>query len=159
MVAMSAMFRIVEDDYPPLPSNISDEMKSFLLCCFQKNPDDRPTAAQLKNHLWLRKNRKQMKRNKTYSQNLATHHQQRHDTNTSKRNSSGSAQSRPASYTDRRSTRTLSVGKESAPLFPMFNQPEDYITHRFIQTSFGQSKSKVTNQPPFFPVTHPSVSS
>ncbi|SAL94867.1 hypothetical protein [Absidia glauca] len=140
MVAMSAMFRIVEDDYPPLPSNISDEMKSFLLCCFQKNPDDRPTAAQLKNHLWLRKNRKQMKRNKTYSQNLATHHQ-RHDTTSSagsKRNSSGSTQSRPASYTDRRSTRTLSVGKESAPLFPMFNQPEDYITHRFIQTSFGQ---------------------
>jgi serine/threonine protein kinase len=134
-------------------------MKSFLLCCFQKNPDDRPTAAQLKNHLWLRKNRKQMKRNKTYSQNLATHHQ-RHDTTSSsgsKRNSSGSTQSRPASYTDRRSTRTLSVGKESAPLFPMFNQPEDYITHRFIQTSFGQSnlKSEQTTSP----VTHPSCSS
>ncbi|KAI8338249.1 kinase-like domain-containing protein [Chlamydoabsidia padenii] len=121
MNAMSAMFRIVEDDYPPLPDNISDEMKSFLLCCFQKNPDDRPTAAQLKNHLWLRKNRKQMKRNKTYSQNLAT------------------AASRPSSYTPvTRSSRALSVGKENAGLFPMFNQPEDYITHRFIQTSFGR---------------------
>ncbi|KAI9308346.1 kinase-like domain-containing protein [Cunninghamella echinulata] len=73
LVAMSVMFRIVEDDYPPLPKNISEEMKSFLLCCFQKNPDDRPTASQLKNHIWLRTNKKHMKRNKTYTNNLAAY--------------------------------------------------------------------------------------
>ncbi|KAF7725761.1 hypothetical protein EC973_009378 [Apophysomyces ossiformis] len=55
LIAMSAMFRIVEDDYPPLPENISKEMHSFLLCCFQKNPDDRPTATQLLNHQWVLK--------------------------------------------------------------------------------------------------------
>ncbi|CAO3621895.1 unnamed protein product [Cunninghamella blakesleeana] len=73
LVAMSAMFRIVEDEYPPLPKNISEEMKSFLLCCFQKNPDNRPTATQLKSHIWLRNNKKHMKRNKTYTNNLAAY--------------------------------------------------------------------------------------
>ncbi|OAD72842.1 hypothetical protein PHYBLDRAFT_100991, partial [Phycomyces blakesleeanus NRRL 1555(-)] len=56
LISMSAMFRIVEDDYPPIPKNISEEMHSFLLCCFQKNPDHRPTATELKEHIWIRNN-------------------------------------------------------------------------------------------------------
>ncbi|KAI7868843.1 kinase-like domain-containing protein [Spinellus fusiger] len=56
LISMSAMFRIVEDDYPPIPSHISQEMHSFLLCCFQKNPDHRPTATQLKEHIWIQNN-------------------------------------------------------------------------------------------------------
>ncbi|KAH8556033.1 kinase-like domain-containing protein [Umbelopsis sp. PMI_123] len=56
LIAMSALFRIVEDDYPPLPSKISNEMSEFLLCCFQKNPDDRPTASELRLHSWLQNN-------------------------------------------------------------------------------------------------------
>ncbi|KAI9484660.1 kinase-like domain-containing protein [Zychaea mexicana] len=63
MIAMSAMFRIVEDNYPPLPANISQDMHSFLLCCFQKNPEERPTAAQLKDHSWIRANQRRMKKN------------------------------------------------------------------------------------------------
>ncbi|ORZ14014.1 kinase-like domain-containing protein [Absidia repens] len=53
LISMSAMFRIVEDDYPALPDNISEDMRAFLLCCFQKNPDNRPTAKTLKNHPWI----------------------------------------------------------------------------------------------------------
>ena len=63
MIAMSAMFRIVEDSYPPLPSTISQEMHSFLLCCFQKDPEERPTATQLKEHSWIRANQRRMKKN------------------------------------------------------------------------------------------------
>lgn len=29
-------------------------MRDFLLCCFQKNPEDRPTAKVLKEHPWLK---------------------------------------------------------------------------------------------------------
>ncbi|KAI8882114.1 kinase-like protein, partial [Backusella circina FSU 941] len=58
MLPMSAMFRIVEDDYPPLPNNISEEMHDFLLKCFQKNPDDRASSADLLQHPWILKNQK-----------------------------------------------------------------------------------------------------
>jgi serine/threonine protein kinase len=33
---MSALFRIVQDDHPPLPDKISALMEDFLLLCFQK---------------------------------------------------------------------------------------------------------------------------
>ncbi|KAI9489785.1 kinase-like domain-containing protein, partial [Zychaea mexicana] len=59
MIAMSAMFRIVEDDYPPLPESISAEMRDFLLSCFQKDPDHRPSATKLKQHPWILKHKQQ----------------------------------------------------------------------------------------------------
>ncbi|KAF5835473.1 kinase-like domain-containing protein [Dunaliella salina] len=33
---MSALFRIVQDDHPPLPENITPLMQDFLMSCFQK---------------------------------------------------------------------------------------------------------------------------
>ncbi|KAL7339601.1 kinase-like domain-containing protein [Rhodotorula toruloides] len=53
LVAMSAMFRIVEDDCPPLPDGISAELERFLLRCFRKNPQERPTADKLFEDPWL----------------------------------------------------------------------------------------------------------
>lgn len=58
LLAMSAMFRIVEDEYPPLPENISQDMKDFLLCCFQKDPDQRSSSKELQQHEWIKKNQK-----------------------------------------------------------------------------------------------------
>jgi serine/threonine protein kinase len=58
LLAMSAMFRIVEDEYPPLPENISQEMKDFLQCCFQKDPDQRSSSKELQQHVWIKKNKK-----------------------------------------------------------------------------------------------------
>ncbi|BGO96869.1 putative Cell division control protein 15 (putative) [Rhodotorula toruloides] len=55
LVAMSAMFRIVEDDCPPLPDGISAELERFLLRCFRKNPKERPTADELFDDPWLLK--------------------------------------------------------------------------------------------------------
>ncbi|KAI8320484.1 kinase-like protein, partial [Martensiomyces pterosporus] len=52
MVQMAALYHIVEDDHPPIPEGISEELKDFLLQCFRKNPSDRPTAAQLMSHSW-----------------------------------------------------------------------------------------------------------
>lgn len=58
LIPMSAMFRIVEDDYPPLPANISANMRDFLLCCFQKDPSKRPSATELKLHPWIQQHDK-----------------------------------------------------------------------------------------------------
>ena len=50
---MAAMFRIVTDDCPPLPSWISEHLKNFLLKCFTKDPAKRPSAKELLQHPWI----------------------------------------------------------------------------------------------------------
>ena len=50
------MFRIVEDDMPPLPEDCSPLLRDFLTRCFNKNPDQRPSAEVLCEHEWLKKN-------------------------------------------------------------------------------------------------------
>ncbi|KAF2071768.1 hypothetical protein CYY_006914 [Polysphondylium violaceum] len=54
---MSAMFRIVQDDKPPFPKNISNELLDFLDRCFCKNIEERATAKELLSHPWITKNR------------------------------------------------------------------------------------------------------
>lgn len=54
MLAMSALFRIVEDERPAIPENASPALHDFLVQCFQKDPTKRPTAAHLFAHEWLR---------------------------------------------------------------------------------------------------------
>ncbi|KAK4686375.1 hypothetical protein P7C73_g3746, partial [Tremellales sp. Uapishka_1] len=51
--SMTVLFRIVEDDMPPLP-DVSPELSDFLKLCFIKNPHARPAAAVLFEHHWLR---------------------------------------------------------------------------------------------------------
>ena len=54
---MSALYRIVQDDHPPLPQGLSSSMADFLAKCFQKDPRSRPTAAKLLKHPWLESSR------------------------------------------------------------------------------------------------------
>ncbi|KAM3586653.1 Protein kinase of the Mitotic Exit Network [Umbelopsis sp. WA50703] len=56
LIAMATLFRIVEDDCPPLPDNISEELQDFLRRCFRKVAADRPSPEQLLNHKWIHKN-------------------------------------------------------------------------------------------------------
>ncbi|KAL6047728.1 MAP kinase kinase, variant 2 [Balamuthia mandrillaris] len=51
--AMAAMFRIVSDKHPPLPENISDDLADFLLKCWRKDPNHRPSAVELLEHPWI----------------------------------------------------------------------------------------------------------
>lgn len=53
---MIVMFRIVEDDMPPLPEGASSLLKDFLRQCFQKDPKMRPDAEMLCEHEWLKQN-------------------------------------------------------------------------------------------------------
>jgi len=55
---MHAFFRIIQDDHPTLPENISELLKHFLLLCFIKNPINRPTAKDLLNHPWIVKGKR-----------------------------------------------------------------------------------------------------
>lgn len=50
------MFRIVEDDMPPLPDACSALLKDFLRQCFHKDPAKRPSAEVLCEHEWLKQN-------------------------------------------------------------------------------------------------------
>ncbi|CAD6953713.1 unnamed protein product [Tilletia controversa] len=51
---LQAMYRIAEDGCPPLPPNISELLRDFLLQCFQKEPENRPSAEVLFEHEWLK---------------------------------------------------------------------------------------------------------
>lgn len=56
--AMPALFRIVQDDSPPIPDNISPLLRDFLMTCFQKEPLLRSSADLLLKHRWLTTNMK-----------------------------------------------------------------------------------------------------
>ncbi|KAH9166008.1 hypothetical protein EDB89DRAFT_2076255 [Lactarius sanguifluus] len=52
--AMTVMFRIVEDESPPIPERFSGPLVAFLKECFHKDPLMRPSAEQLFEHEWLK---------------------------------------------------------------------------------------------------------
>eukprot|EP01127_Copromyxa_protea_P021740 TRINITY_DN7566_c1_g1_i1.p1 TRINITY_DN7566_c1_g1~~TRINITY_DN7566_c1_g1_i1.p1 ORF type:complete len:1094 (-),score=247.61 TRINITY_DN7566_c1_g1_i1:58-3339(-) len=53
---MQALFKIVQDDMPPLPEGISPLCKDFLMQCFQKEPLLRQSAEVLLKHRWITTN-------------------------------------------------------------------------------------------------------
>ena len=57
---MPAMFRIVQDDCPPIPEGASPIVKDFLYHCFQKDCNLRISAKKLLRHPWMVSARKQM---------------------------------------------------------------------------------------------------
>jgi serine/threonine protein kinase len=48
------MFRIVEDDCPPIPERFAQPLASFLKECFRKDPTERPSAEELFENEWLK---------------------------------------------------------------------------------------------------------
>ncbi|KAL2430384.1 Cytokinesis protein sepH [Exophiala dermatitidis] len=50
---MPALFRIVNDDHPPLPQGASPGVLDFLMQCFQKDPNLRVSAKKLLKHPWI----------------------------------------------------------------------------------------------------------
>ncbi|CAL0312793.1 unnamed protein product [Lupinus luteus] len=49
----AAMFKVMRDS-PPIPETLSCDGKDFLRCCFKRNPAERPTAAMLLEHRFLK---------------------------------------------------------------------------------------------------------
>ncbi|KAI3675902.1 hypothetical protein L1987_85498 [Smallanthus sonchifolius] len=52
---MQALFRIGKGEPPPIPDTLSTEAQDFILKCLQVNPNRRPTATQLLDHPFLRR--------------------------------------------------------------------------------------------------------
>lgn len=50
---ITALFKIVSDDCPPMPPNLSSECEDFLRKCFNKDIHVRATAEELLLHRWL----------------------------------------------------------------------------------------------------------
>eukprot|EP00177_Eucheuma_denticulatum_P001838 GFKZ01003282.1.p1 GENE.GFKZ01003282.1~~GFKZ01003282.1.p1 ORF type:complete len:1027 (-),score=143.03 GFKZ01003282.1:1309-4389(-) len=50
---VTALFRIVSDECPPLPTNLSAECEDFLRKCFNKDMHTRASADDLLSHRWL----------------------------------------------------------------------------------------------------------
>lgn len=52
---VAAMFKIGNSkELPTIPENLSDEGKDFVRLCLQRNPSQRPTAAQLLDHPFVK---------------------------------------------------------------------------------------------------------
>ena len=62
----NAMFKIVSDLHPPLPDPISDDLKDFLLKCFERDPSKRSTAKDLITHAWISTGNNKSQRSVTY---------------------------------------------------------------------------------------------
>eukprot|EP00033_Pygsuia_biforma_P000945 GCRY01001087.1.p1 GENE.GCRY01001087.1~~GCRY01001087.1.p1 ORF type:complete len:1008 (-),score=316.96 GCRY01001087.1:454-3477(-) len=64
LAPMTALFRIVSEDHPPIPEGISSALRDFLLQCFQKDPNLRVGAHKLLRHRWIRQLKKEAEKNK-----------------------------------------------------------------------------------------------
>ncbi|ETV92602.1 STE/STE11/CDC15 protein kinase [Aphanomyces invadans] len=53
LAPMAALFRIVQDDHPPLPKSISPALHDFIMKCFMKEPRLRLSADELLQHPWI----------------------------------------------------------------------------------------------------------
>lgn len=71
---MSALFRIVQDEHPPLPEDISPGMHNMLLQCFNKDPQKRPDARTLLRHPWIQHNRQTLRSSWSRTQGLHEFH-------------------------------------------------------------------------------------
>ena len=49
---VTAMLKIAKEGMPPLPEELSPELKDFLDHCFARDPAKRKTATELLNHPW-----------------------------------------------------------------------------------------------------------
>ncbi|KAL3745242.1 hypothetical protein ACJRO7_014366 [Eucalyptus globulus] len=52
---MQALFRIGKGELPPIPDSLSTDAQDFILTCLEVNPNNRPSAAQLLDHPFVRK--------------------------------------------------------------------------------------------------------
>ncbi|XP_056845054.1 MAP3K epsilon protein kinase 1 [Raphanus sativus] len=53
----AALYRIVQDDSPPIPDSLSPDITDFLRQCFKKDSRQRPDAKTLLSHPWIRNSR------------------------------------------------------------------------------------------------------
>lgn len=145
LAPMPALFRIVNDDHPPVPEGVSPLVRDFLMQCFQKDPNLRVTAKKLLRHPWIMSTKKADKRQvpvgheeavkevKNWNEALLSPKE-----STATRRPSGRPGSRPISQQGTKSSKpvhetpapgtksgALQLGQRSAQPTKLFKSPED----------------------------------
>jgi serine/threonine protein kinase len=113
LAPMPALFRIVNDDHPPLPEGASPLVRDFLMQCFQKDPNLRVTAKKLLKHPWIMSSRKEEKTKKPTEYDQAVKSVQ--EWNEALKSSPPNAQSS--------SRRSSSIPKSRSPIPPISHEP------------------------------------
>ncbi|KAK4798610.1 hypothetical protein SAY86_030936 [Trapa natans] len=67
---MPALFRIVQDDHPPIPDSLSPDITDFLRQCFKKDARQRPDAKTLLSHPWIQNFRRALQSSLRHSGTL-----------------------------------------------------------------------------------------
>ncbi|KAJ7982314.1 Protein kinase [Quillaja saponaria] len=67
---MPALFRIVQDEHPPIPDSLSPDITDFLRQCFKKDARQRPDAKTLLSHPWIRNCRRALQSSLRHSGTL-----------------------------------------------------------------------------------------
>lgn len=67
---MPALFRIVQDEHPPIPDSLSPAITDFLRQCFQKDAGLRPDAKTLLSHPWIQNSRRALQNTLRHSGTL-----------------------------------------------------------------------------------------
>ncbi|GJJ77608.1 hypothetical protein EMPS_09967 [Entomortierella parvispora] len=55
---MGALYKIVDDEHPPIPESVSAIVRDFLMQCFQKDCNLRVSAKKLSKHPWIQMSKK-----------------------------------------------------------------------------------------------------
>ncbi|KAF3957686.1 hypothetical protein CMV_017326 [Castanea mollissima] len=67
---MPALFRIVQDENPPIPDSLSPDITDFLRQCFKKDARQRPDAKTLLSHPWIQNSRRALQSSLRHSGTL-----------------------------------------------------------------------------------------
>ncbi|KAH6831363.1 mitogen-activated protein kinase kinase kinase 7 [Perilla frutescens var. hirtella] len=67
---MPALFRIVQDEHPPIPDSLSPAITDFLRQCFKKDAGQRPDAKTLLSHPWIKNSRRALQTSLRHSGTL-----------------------------------------------------------------------------------------
>ena len=127
LAPMPALFRIVNDDHPPLPEGASPLVRDFLMQCFQKDPNLRVTAKKLLRHPWIMSSKREEQAKKPTEYKQAVKSVQ--EWNEALKSSPPNAQSG--------SRRSSARAKSRSPIPPIVHEPPS--KHQFEATAAGRN--------------------
>ncbi|CAG8554677.1 29355_t:CDS:2 [Gigaspora margarita] len=144
---MPALFRIVQDEHPPLPETASPVVKDFLMQCFQKDSNLRVSAKKLLKHPWIVSIQKK-NGNTLQQQKLSTEYADAVKSVQEWNEALKGAKFKPSSPSHRR-RRNCTPQVENSDLVNVmpFNNSSDLITPSSTSTSQQHNRLSVTIEP------------
>lgn len=155
---MPALFRIVNDDCPPIPEGASAVVRDFLLQCFQKDGNLRISARKLLRHPWMMAAKRQVEATKRDQQLQATGTGLRPESATTR--GGGAGQPRPMSMYDDSVQRVQEWNERikgtplstvlscsSSHTFVLAAEPTNHAAHRLLRRPSAELASALHAAP------------